>query len=174
MTRDDFWEMIQKSKKLNEEANGADTTDAYEQAVILGKLLRGLEPTEIESFYRIYDELRLEAYDNRLWAAAYIMKGGCSDDGFEYFRGWLITRGREIYERALADPESLVSELSKDSYYECEEMLSVAFEAYEEKVGSEIPDGPDVEWDLKGDEWDDEKLDELYPKLSKAVEAMWA
>ena len=27
-----------------------------------------------------------------------MLKGGCSDDGFEYFRGWLISRGRKVYE----------------------------------------------------------------------------
>ena len=42
-----------------------------------------------------------------LGAAAYLMRGGYSDDGFDYFRGWLIAQGRSRRERALADPDSL-------------------------------------------------------------------
>ena len=42
-----------------------------------------------------------------LWGVAYILKGGCSDDGFEYFRAWLIARGRDFVAQALADPEGL-------------------------------------------------------------------
>ncbi|MFF5497583.1 DUF4240 domain-containing protein [Streptomyces aquilus] len=35
------------------------------------------------------------------------MNGGCSDDGFDYFRGWPIAQGREDFERATADPDAL-------------------------------------------------------------------
>lgn len=40
-------------------------------------------------------------------AAASLILGGCSDDGFEYFRGRLIAQGREVFERSVADPDSL-------------------------------------------------------------------
>jgi hypothetical protein len=36
-----------------------------------------------------------------------LINGGMSDDGFTDFRYWLISRGRDVYERALADPDSL-------------------------------------------------------------------
>ena len=26
-----------------------------------------------------------------------VANGGCSDDGFDYFRGWLIAQGREVF-----------------------------------------------------------------------------
>jgi Protein of unknown function (DUF4240) len=38
---------------------------------------------------------------------------GRTDDSFEDFRSWLICHGREIFERAVADPDSVV-ELSFD------------------------------------------------------------
>ena len=38
-----------------------------------------------------------------LWDAAYLINGGCSDDGFDYFRGWLVDQGRETFERCLAE-----------------------------------------------------------------------
>ena len=51
--------------------------------------------------------LGAEAHDWNLWGAAYLMKGGCSDDAFDYFRGWLVAQGRRTWERALRDPDTL-------------------------------------------------------------------
>jgi len=48
-----------------------------------------------------------DSYRVDLWGAAYLINGGCSDDAFEYFRGWLIVQGRGTYERIVADPPIL-------------------------------------------------------------------
>ena len=48
-----------------------------------------------------------ESYRWDLWSAAYLANGGCSGDGFDYFRGWLIGQGRTAYETVLADPDAL-------------------------------------------------------------------
>ncbi|MFL6076856.1 MAG: DUF4240 domain-containing protein [Mycobacteriales bacterium] len=37
-----------------------------------------------------------ESYQGDLWGAAYLINGGASDDGFDYFRGWLIARTRGV------------------------------------------------------------------------------
>ena len=47
------------------------------------------------------------SYWTPLWAAAYVINGGCSDDGFDYCRGWLILQGREVFEHVVADPRTL-------------------------------------------------------------------
>jgi len=47
----------------------------------------------------------LYRYD--LWAAAYLIGGGCSDDGFIDFRAGLIAQGRDWYQKAAASPDSL-------------------------------------------------------------------
>lgn len=36
-----------------------------------------------------------------------IFGGWCSDDGFEYFRLWLIGRGRDAFEQTVAQPDAL-------------------------------------------------------------------
>lgn len=41
--------------------------------------------------------------------AAYLINGGRSDDGFDHFRGWLLTQGRATWQAALAEPDSLAS-----------------------------------------------------------------
>jgi len=57
---------------------------------------------------RLSVEIRArQAYRWDLWGAAYIIGGGCSDDGFIDFQYGLIAKGREIYESALANPDSL-------------------------------------------------------------------
>jgi hypothetical protein len=45
------------------------------------------------------------AYPWDLWGAAFVINGGCSDDGCERFRARLIMQGRDVFERALDDPE---------------------------------------------------------------------
>jgi hypothetical protein len=42
-----------------------------------------------------------------IWAAGYVIAGGMSDDGFHYFRSWLIGKGSYAVEQALTDPDGL-------------------------------------------------------------------
>lgn len=44
-----------------------------------------------------------------MWAAAYLIGGGCSDDSFIDFRAGLIAQGRDWYHTVLASPDSLAS-----------------------------------------------------------------
>jgi len=165
VNRAEFWSVIEKSKTL------AGDNGACAQAQIVQELLEQLEPTEIEELDRIYDELRMESYTSPLWAAAYIINGGCSDDGFEYFRGWLISRGQRVFEAAVNDPETLVSEVAAEGDYECEDMLYVAVNAYRRKTNEAMPDRPPLDWVLKGEEWNEDEVEALFPKLSHFVDS---
>ena len=51
------------------------------------------------------DTRSLYRYD--LWAAACLIGGGCSDDGFIDFRAWLIAQGHDWYQKAAASSDSL-------------------------------------------------------------------
>ncbi len=55
-----------------------------------------------------------DAFRSDLWAVADIMNGGWSDDGFDYFLGWLVLRGKQAYEAALANPEDVAKGVSPD------------------------------------------------------------
>lgn len=169
MTKDEFWNLIEKSKTMTGEG------DCYDQAAILQSLLEECSPADIAHFDEIYDQMRLDSNDRRLWAAAYIINGGCSEEGFEYFRGWLISRGREVFEKAVQDPRTLISEVpDEEGELECEDMLYVARNAYEKKTGSPLPARPPLEANFTGDAWDEETVDALYPELAKAADARWA
>ena len=99
------------------------------------------------------------------------MNGGCSDDGFDYFLGWLVARGKKHYEAALANPEAAASGVSPDDEpFENEMFWYLARQAYEAKTGKEGSYGavePDVQRTLQGELFDEDTVDELHPKLAK-------
>ena len=159
MNKAKFWRLIEEAKS---ESHG----DLDEQVDVLRHKLEKLAAEEILRFQNILDEQMAAANRWDLWGAAYIINGGCSDDGFTYFRGWLIAQGQRIFEAALHDPESLAEVAEAEG--ECEAILSVPAEAYESKVGSEMPEREARATEPAGDEWTEEELPELYPRLWEA------
>ena len=79
-----------------------------------------------------------QSYRIELWGAAYLLNGGCSDDCFEYFRGWLITQGRAVYEAVLADPDSL-ADVDNLTDVECEQATHMTADAYRMATGFDPP-----------------------------------
>ncbi|WP_203902295.1 DUF4240 domain-containing protein, partial [Virgisporangium aliadipatigenens] len=111
------------------------------EAVAQGVTARLVElgPSAAVEFERVFDAVNGEAYRTDLWAAAYLMLGGCSDDVFDYFRGWLLAQGRAVWESAVAAPDSL-ADLGvdpDDDEIQCEDFLSVASDAYAAVTGDE-------------------------------------
>jgi hypothetical protein len=156
-----FWNLIDESRFVGH----GDVTD--QANFILGELLQ-LAETEIVAFERIFWQLMAEAYDGSLWDAAHIIGCGCSDDGFEDFRAWLIAQGKERYEMALVNPESLVALVNLDQDAEEGALLYVARKAYEQKTGHDIPVLPHSHTNpaLKGEHWPVEKKKVRFPILT--------
>ena len=153
---------------LGDHRQGQDS-DAPEE--ILGEVLRTLDAEEIASFQEHFDSLFGEAYRWDLWGAAYLIGGGCSDDGFMDFRYALIAKGREVFEAALANPDSLA-----DVDLESNESIGyVASEAYSEKADAEMPrSGPPHPSDPEGENWDfddQEECERRLPRLWKEFSA---
>ena len=160
MNDEEFWRHIESSR--------LGVADCDEQSEKLSKILSELEPQEIVDFDRIMRQRLIEAYRWDLWAVAYIVNGGCSDDGFEYFRGWLIAQGKDYFEAALVNPENAAAQASADQDVQCESILYVATEAFEEKTGAEMPftNVPQPS-EPSGQVWDEDKVEELYPALAQ-------
>jgi len=159
MNVDQFWEIIRKSRR------SASECDAHAEQLVTR--LRKLEPQEIIDWDQHMRQRLVEAYRWDIWAVAFIINGGCSDDGFEYFRGWLVAQGKEFFETVLSNPEH-AARRGREGEAECEAMLYVAAEAYEAKTGQVLPD-TDVDQpdEPAGVPWQEEELEHLYPKLSK-------
>jgi hypothetical protein len=166
MDRPSFWAIVDRARQ----AAGKDDS-AFLAAVRAH--LESRPPEEVVAFDVVQDELMAESYKSDLWAAAYIINGGCSDDGFDYFRGWLIAQGRMVFERALEDPASLEDAIVMDKAWdaELEEFLYLPRRVYEERVGAEMPERPRPKWELRGPEWDEDSVDQMYPALAERAEA---
>ena len=159
MDKDAFWTLIEEGR----ESEG----DCNEQAVAVMQRLSELPASDILDFQRHIDECRVEAYRWDLWAVAYIINGGCSDDGFEYFRGWLITQGQDYYQAALEDPERAAERTEPGvCEYECEDILFGARQVYQKVAGGLMPGtGVPLPREPHGTSWTEEDLPRRYPAL---------
>ena len=135
MDEDRYWKMIQDS---SDEAGG----DLECRENVLIRDLEKLSPVEIVGFRLRTDKLLYDTYTSDMWCAAYLIQGGCSDDMFEYFRLWVIGRGREIYEASRNNPDSLfqVADASMGEEYDFEPLWYVALKAFNKKTGRELYD----------------------------------
>lgn len=159
MSDENFWSIIDNTK-----AGDKDT-----QSQQLKSHLSQLSKDELIAFEAAYREKLYRAYDWDLWAAAYIINGGCSDDGFDYFCDWLISRGQEVYEAALKNPETLIDEATPwDSDFE--EFRYIMMDVMREFHQDEFPK-PTITRPAEpaGVAWDEETVDQKYPALSKWV-----
>ncbi|MFG2548645.1 DUF4240 domain-containing protein [Streptomyces sp. NPDC048581] len=136
MDETEFWELIDGTR---EAAEG----DPEEQADLLVDRLLALDPEMILDFARHFEARYNRAYAWDLWAAAWVLLDGASDDAFDFFRCWLIGQGREVYEGGVHDPDSLadlLDDFDEEFDGDAEELGYAADEAYEQLTGTVAPD----------------------------------
>ena len=150
MDTDAFWALI-------EESLGHAPGRAARERFLRARLVE--MPLERIAAFRAHLDNEVARADVwSLWAAAARILGGfCSDDGFEDFRLWLVGRGRKVFEQAVAAPDSLAdapeiqrlagrreSEWDDDAEYPSWESLAyVAADAYTAATGVEDEDAFD-------------------------------
>jgi hypothetical protein len=174
---DTYWDLVDEAR-----SGVADPVeDADRVAARLVDLLAECPVPEILQAEVRFQELQRRSYRWDLWAAAYLIRGGCSDDGFDYFRGWLVMQGRRAWEAAVADPDSLADTVrSSETFAECEDALAVAGDAHARATGDR--DGFWPAWeavpgaraslpadDPVGEQWDfddDDVMRVRLPRLS--------
>lgn len=125
MDYNQFWKLIDEAREF---ADGWE--EMYDPLV---ETLSKLSDEEIMRWGQIFSLYQKLSYKDRLWAAAYVINGGCSDDAFDYFRGWLTAQGKAVFLSALRDPDSLADIEPEDGEAEFEDMLSVSTYAYFKK-----------------------------------------
>ncbi|MER7762980.1 DUF4240 domain-containing protein [Streptomyces sp. NPDC097619] len=173
MNKEQFWNLIEEARA--QEAPGASGGSVAGRA---SALLGVLPVPAIAAAQRTLWEVLAEAYRMPLWAAAHVINGGCSDDGFDHFRGWLMLQGREVFERAVADPDALAglpevrAAAPTGRELECGDTLGIVWRAYRARTGAELPGGSapgfrpaaDPGWDF--DFGDRAELSRRLPALS--------
>jgi hypothetical protein len=131
MTTTEFWNVIERAR------SSATNTVEIPDRLVDG--LSGMPDAQIIGFGLRFRECMDWSFDARLWLAAVVLLGGCGDDAFSDFRGWLIAQGRSAFESALAEPDSLAQLPSfegTDGYPRLEKMLYVDKNAFLKRAGS--------------------------------------
>ncbi|ASE61644.2 MULTISPECIES: DUF4240 domain-containing protein [Chryseobacterium] len=129
-----FWKIVDSSVKNSSNQN--------EQEKYLVSEISKLTPKQMVGFRLRTDKLLYDTYTSEMWCAAYIMNDGCSDDGFEYFRNWVISRGRDVYYKAKENPDTLISQKDHgdEGMFEFELFWYVALKAFKNTTGKELYD----------------------------------
>lgn len=165
MSDKNYWEIINRTL----------THDDKHSA--LSHELNKLRPEEIAKFDLKTRQFMQISYTSELWCAAYIINGGCSDDGFEYFRYWLILNGEDFFNMALKSPDDLVG-VKKEflDVFEDESLWQSAYHVFRKKTNSDInihiddaefikKYGTYPDMKLNWSEEDEESMRKICPKL---------
>jgi hypothetical protein len=173
MDMQQFWKLIEDARR-----QVPDRADGEQVAARAAALLSACPREEIVAAGQVLQELMAKSYRTPLWAAAYVINGGCSDDGFDYFRGWLIVQGREVFEHLVADPDALAdlpvigAHAPGEACLECEDTLYIASRAHRAATGEELPPHSipipyrelDPAWDFDFD--DRTEMERRLPRLA--------
>jgi hypothetical protein len=174
LNEDLYWQIIDRSL--------SGTRNQAGQTKFLIREIEKLTPTEMIGFRLRTDKLLYDTYSSEIWCAGYIMNGGCSDDMFEYFRNWIISRGKGTYYKAKDNPDSLIGEVKTNAeYYEFESFWYVALDAFKHKTGKDLYDfidydkfttreGKYPQFEFTWEEENPESMQKICPKL---FESLW-
>src|SRR5262249_33752044 len=118
-------------------------------------------PDEAAHFRRTFLSYLDRAYRWDLWRAAFLIGGGCSDDSFMDFRSWLISLGRDVYERAISDPDSLPDVVTAPA------VAGAFFEAFGPDLSDDsgFPANSDTPAGEPFDEASEQQYQQLLPRL---------
>ncbi|MCK7559471.1 DUF4240 domain-containing protein [Chitinophaga sedimenti] len=177
MDEDKYWEIVRKSL-LNVKTQ-------EEQEEKLTSILARLSQKDIVAFELKTEQLIYKAHSDRLWCAATIMNDHfTSDDSFRYFKAWLISKGKEAYNNAIENPDTLVSLIDPNTqFYDFELFSYVSSYAMKLKTGTDdmpsYPKGfpyshfqqPKCKFDWN--QGDDDIMRSYAPKLYDAMEEMF-
>jgi len=167
MKTDDFWAVIERATADRPASPG----DVAKRAAAE---LATRDPAEIVAWDQHLGKVMAASGKEDLWAAAYLINGGCSDDGFDNFRGWLIAHGRTAVASAVREPDSLAemavirAAAQNGAVFEAEEVLTVAAAAYSQATGTDLPPSqPPPPPPDPADLWDFDDEDEMHRRLPR-------
>jgi hypothetical protein len=163
-----FWDIVE---------DGRAYADLDQRLALIRSRLEKLLPKGVINFERMFNQKLADAYTWDLWGAAYFINGGCSDDGFYYFRAWLVSQGKATYQEAIQNPDSLALVVGFDQDdYEFEALWYLPAEVYEALTGESIPPSHfswpqeplGTRWDFDDDALLSAKLPRLVAKQNNA------
>ncbi len=167
-----FWKIVDASReqaRAKKPRPGQDFLDLHMET--LAAALQPLPPNDLIAFQERFQHYRGLAYRWDLWAAAYWLHGGCSDDGFLDFRSCLISLGKQRFFQVMKDPDALADIVGGPDvpYLQAEGFQYVAGKVYEAKTGEPMPagerHGPAAPAGSRIDCEDEDIMSRRFPKI---------
>ena len=165
MTEEKFWTIIGESDRGRK----------------LKESLTSLSEEELFGFRYWWEYFCKLSYKQELWAVAYVVLGGCSDDGFDYFRFWLIAQGREVFYNALENADTLCdvfSELEDPEGEDYPEQEDLDY-AVQTVLGERTGDGAAEDYSLPGYadgieiEWEEDNEESIRKVCPRTFDKWW-
>ncbi len=151
-----FWNLI-----------GDPALPLAERLETLADRLAGFKPAEIKAFDKILRTLDADLYRTDIWALAYLLQGGCSDDSFEQFRGWLILQGEDVVRGTEKNPDSFDTDLHTGGLAGGMDALRDAAPlAYEMRAGKPMTPNKMPLRTLTGPDWDEDDFAKYLPRVA--------
>jgi hypothetical protein len=159
LSEEQFWSIL-------EQARDGATTSASPQK--LAEVLMPLSSEEVAAFGHQFYEKICDLNSYRLWVAGFVITGYMSDDSFHYFRSWIVGKGREVFELALANPDDLGPHIDNPEV-DNELLEYIAVELCENRGLDDDPrdrTARNADAEPTGDFFPEESMPVLYPNLS--------
>ena len=117
-----FWVLISDARKNSE--------SKYDLIENLKNILETFRPNELRNFQKhlLIKQNELNLWD--VWALAYIVRRGCGDDGFDYFKAWVVSKGPEAFNAVLSIDEKKLVKVFDEEDPQLEELKYLAEEVY--------------------------------------------
>ncbi|UPQ79337.1 DUF4240 domain-containing protein [Flavobacterium azooxidireducens] len=153
-----FWQLINDTRKIS--------TDQYNFIDNLKSTLEAFNPKEMRNFDKLLNTKVNELNTWEHWALAYIVRRGCGDDEFDYFKVWAVSKGKDAFESIKEiDENQLFTIFDEDP--QLEELYYLAEQVYEDKTTDLMAPVRVKVSELTGKRWDEDKIYQTFPKLCK-------
>jgi hypothetical protein len=153
-----FWQLIDQAREMS--------TDQFNFLDNLKLILEEFYPKELRNFDKLLITKSNEINTWEHWALAFIVRRGCGDDEFDYFRVWAVSKGKDAFEAIKEiDENQLLTIFDEDP--QLEELYYLAEQVYEDKTSDLMPPVRVKASKLTGKRWDEDKISQTFPTLCK-------
>jgi hypothetical protein len=157
-----FWEIIASG-------DGIDQISTHVEQI--ATRLAGFSATQIRAFDKLLWEAMQRFNHWDVWAMAYLLRDGCSDDAFEAFRAWVILQGRDAAELALGNPVEFLDQVDTTGALDGSALLHAPAIAFDRRTGKALRNAKRPLVQVQGTPWEEETVEKSYPLLASKIAA---
>ncbi len=134
LEKDFFWQIIENSLQ--------NSYSLQEQKIYLSIELEELVAEDVIGFQLRLEQFLSLLHTAEMWCAACIMNDETDPKHFLYFKNWLISQGKELFDHAIANPDDLAEFFDEgfngNDLYEFEGFHLIANEVFENRFEHQL------------------------------------